>query len=122
VPTVLEADGAVTGLQSVPERVRVDPKIRGYIVDVARATREDTRARVGISPRGIQRLFEAARARAVLSGRSYVAPDDVKRVVEPAFVHRIVLTTEARVADVEPATVVEDALDSVDVPAVTGER
>jgi MoxR-like ATPase len=122
VSAVLDGPDAVASLQAVPESVRVDPRIREYIVDLARKTRRDPRARVGVSPRGIQRLFEAARARAVLAGRSYVAPDDVKRMVRPTFVHRIVLTTEARVNDVESEAVVERALDGVEVPAVSGDR
>jgi len=108
----------VRDLQAVPETVDVDPAIDEYLVDICRATREDSRAAVGVSPRGIQRLFEVSRARATLVGRDYVAPEDVKAVVHPTLDHRIVLTTEATVRDVEKRTIVEDAVESVPVPSM----
>jgi len=108
----------VAAIQRVLESVRVDPKLRDYVVALGRATREDDRVSVGVSPRGVQRLFEAARARAVVAGREYVVPDDVKRVAEPTFVHRLVLTDEANVRDADPSAVVADVLEQVEVPAV----
>ncbi|MEF8881285.1 MAG: MoxR family ATPase [Halapricum sp.] len=115
------AVSAVTELQAVPESVRVDGKIRDYVVDLGRATREDDRVEVGVSPRGVQRLFETARAHAVIAGREYVVPDDVKTVAEPTLKHRVVLTSEASVRNVDPADVITAVLDSVAVPAVTGD-
>jgi len=119
-PTVdTVVDGAdVPDLQAVPETVTVDDKIRGYIVDLCRETRSDPRVEVGVSPRGVQRLFEAARAHSVLAGRDFVAPDDVKRVVHPVLAHRLVLTTEASVNGVEKTAVVDDVLNRVEVPAM----
>ena len=110
----------VPELQRAPEDVAMDERLRDYIVDLGRATREDRRVDVGVSPRGIQRLFEAARAVAVLRGRDYVVPDDVKWIVEPVFTHRIVLTADAGVRGTERSAVVQSVLDSVDVPAVGG--
>ncbi len=117
VKRVVDRETILT-LQSVPETVTVDPRLREYIVDVCRGTREDDRVEVGISPRGIQRLFEAARARAVLAGRSYVAPEDVHAVSHPVLDHRIVLTTEAEVRGVDRGAVVGHALEGVPVPAM----
>jgi MoxR-like ATPase len=118
-PTEAVADRAtVRELQTVPENVEVDPAINEYLVDVCRATRKDTRAAVGVSPRGIQRLFEVSRARAALVGRDYVAPEDVKAVVHPTLDHRIVLTTEATVRNAEKSAVVDAAVESVDVPSM----
>jgi len=112
----------VAALQSVPESVTVDGKLRDYVVALGRATREDDRVDVGVSPRGVQRLFEAARAAAVIAGRGYVVPDDIRRVAHPTFAHRIVLTTEASVRGATAAEVLEDVLARVDVPAVQRER
>jgi len=120
VDPVVEPD-VVSKLQAVPERVEVDGKLRDYVIELGRATREDRRVDVGVSPRGIQRLFEASRAAAVLAGRSYVVPDDVRRMVGPTFEHRLVLTTEASVQGDTPTDVVEDVLDAVEVPAVGGQ-
>ncbi|WP_226377509.1 hypothetical protein [Haloterrigena turkmenica] len=63
-------------------------------------------------------MFEASRARAVVSGRDYVAPEDIHAVVHPALDHRIVLTTEADVRGVDPRTVVEGAVNSVPMPSM----
>jgi MoxR-like ATPase len=120
VDAVVDAE-RVTALRTVPERVTVEPAVREYLVDLARATRDDERVAVGVSPRGIQRFYEAARARAVVAGRSYVAPDDVKAVAPSVLTHRLVLASEAAIRDVDPATVVSAILDSVEVPAATAD-
>ncbi|WP_436932770.1 AAA family ATPase [Halosimplex halobium] len=121
VDTVVDPE-TVGELQAVPETVSVDGKLRDYVVELGRATREDDRVDVGVSPRGVQRLFEAARAAAVIEGRSYVVPEDVRRVVHATFAHRLVLTTEASVRDADPADVVDDVLGRVAVPAVDESR
>ncbi len=111
----------VPPLQRVAEEVSVDERLRDYVVDLGRATREDHRVEVGVSPRGIQRLFEASRAVAVVRGRDYVVPDDVKWIVEPVFTHRLVLTADAGVRGIDRSAVIADVLDSIEVPAVGGE-
>ncbi|MCU4751149.1 MoxR family ATPase [Natrialbaceae archaeon A-chndr2] len=111
----------VLDVQTVPETVVVDPVIREYLVDVCRATREDSRVEVGVSPRGVQRLFEASRARAMLLGRDYVAPEDIQAIAHPVLDHRLVLTTEADVRGVDSSTVVDSALNSVPVPSMVEE-
>jgi MoxR-like ATPase len=115
-PVCSEAEAAT--IQDAPEAVHVEPDVREYITDVARATREDSRVRTGVSPRGTQRLFEAARAHAVVDGREYVTPEDVKRVAAPVLAHRLVLTADARVGDVEKGDVIADLLGEVEVPTV----
>ncbi|RKD88127.1 AAA family ATPase [Halopiger aswanensis] len=108
----------VRDLQEVPETVTVDDPVRDYIGQVCRATRRDGRVDVGVSPRGVQRLFEASRARAVLEGREYVVPDDVKHIAPAAIAHRLVLTPEASVEGASRRAVVESVLDQVEVPAM----
>jgi MoxR-like ATPase len=108
----------VTELQAVPESVSVDGQLRDYIIKLARATRHDDRVEVGVSPRGVQRLFEASRSRAVIGGRDYVVPDDIKAVVRQTFGHRLVLTSESTVRGVEHVDIVEDILGQIEVPAV----
>ena len=108
----------VRALRASPEAVRVDDDLLRYVAGLARATREDHRVAVGVSPRGTQRLFETARARAVVEGRAYVTPDDVKRVARPSLTHRLVLTPDAQVEDVAKSDVVTDVLDTVPVPTV----
>ena len=108
----------VEELRAVPETVQVDDDLLTYMADIARATREDYRVEVGVSPRGTQRLFEAARAMATITGREFVAPDDIKRVAQPVLAHRLVLTPDARVENVDKATIVENVLGEVPVPTV----
>jgi MoxR-like ATPase len=109
----------VRALQDRAEDVTVQENVRRYIVDIARETRADDRSEVGVSPRGVQRVFEAARASALIAGRDYVVPDDVKRLAAATMAHRIVLSTGATVEGLDAAVIVRDALDAVDVPAVS---
>jgi MoxR-like ATPase len=117
VERVLDPD-AVAALREVPETVRVDDDLLEYVAALARETREDRRVDAGVSPRGTQRLFETARAAAVLAGREFVTPDDVKRVAEPTLAHRLVLTPDAAVNDADKRDVIADVLDRVAVPTV----
>jgi MoxR-like ATPase len=110
--------GAVLDLQEVPESVRVDEDLMRYALGITRATRNDRRVAIGVSPRGSQRLFEAARARAVLVGDDFVTPDTIKRVARPVLAHRLVLTADAQVNEVDKRDVIEEMLDEVPVPTV----
>jgi len=120
VDPVVDAE-QVSTLRQLPEQVRMDTELKGYLVDLVRESRADSRVDVGVSPRGIQRFFEAARARAVIRGRDYVTPDDIKTIALPVMTHRLVLTSEASIQDVDAATIVESVLESVPVPGATGE-
>ncbi|WP_255168037.1 AAA family ATPase [Natrononativus amylolyticus] len=108
----------VAELRQVPETIRVDEDLIDYVVALSRETRTDGRVEVGVSPRGTQRLFEAARAYATIRGREYVTPDDIKRVAHPVMAHRLVLTPDATVNDVQKDQVVDTVLESVPVPTV----
>jgi MoxR-like ATPase len=99
----------------------METELKGYLVDLVRESRGDARVDVGVSPRGVQRFFEAARARAVIRGRDYVTPDDIKTIARPVMTHRLVLTSEAAIQDVDAATIVESVLEGVPVPGATGE-
>ncbi|RJX45147.1 ATPase [Halonotius aquaticus] len=120
VEPVVDAE-QVSTLRQLPEQVRMDAELKGYLVDLVRESRADSRVDVGVSPRGIQRFFEAARARAVIRGRDYVTPDDIKTIALPVMTHRLVLTSEAAIQDVDAATIVAEVLESVPVPGATGE-
>jgi MoxR-like ATPase len=109
---------AVVGIRKAPETVRVDDDLLSYMAELTHATRQDRRVSVGVSPRGTQRLFEATRAQAVLQGREYVTPDDIKTIAPSVLAHRLVLTPDAQVNDVAKADVVADVLSQVDVPTV----
>jgi len=103
-------------LQQVLENIHVDEAIEAYIVDVARATREDPRVVLGASPRGSLSLMKLARAEAVLHRRDFVTPDDVKAMAIPALAHRLVLRPELWVARVSTVQVVGEILGRVPTP------
>lgn len=103
-------------MQEAAEEVHVDSSIVEYIVALVAATRERHRVQVGSSPRGSLAVLKLARARAVLNGRDFVTPDDVKGVAGPALAHRLILKPEMWVQDVTDSDVVRECLEAVPVP------
>ncbi len=103
-------------LQLAVESVEIDASVAGYIVDLVRATRDDARSEVGASPRGSLALQKLARARALLAGRDYVVPDDVKALAEPALAHRILVKPEPWIRGIRGEAIVRTALEKTAVP------
>src|SRR5439155_11706705 len=106
----------LVGLGRLIEQVRIEQPVRRYSVGIARATRTHGDLQVGASPRSVEQVGDAARARAFLEGRDYVLPDDVKALAWPALAHRLVLTTDARIRDRRVEDVLEEVLEQVPVP------
>ena len=118
----------VEGVESVasPEEIlaaqraamatRVDERIRDYAVRIARATRERPDVAIGAGPRGAIALIRAARAAALLAGRDFAIPDDVKGLARPALRHRIRLSPEADLEGRNPDAVLGDVLADVEAP------
>jgi len=98
------------------ENVFVSEVIGRYIVSIVDATRSAPRVQVGASPRGSLALVKLARAKAVLAGREFVTPEDVKAVAVPALAHRIALRPDSWVAGVKGDAIVREVLDSVPAP------
>src|SRR5689334_4466079 len=115
VTPVAGAADVAAGRAAVNE-VQVSPEVAGYIVDIARATRESPSLSLGVSPRGATALLRSARAWAWLTGRDFVTPDDVKALAHATLVHRLGLRPEAELEGVEVAQVLASALGSVPVP------
>ena len=103
-------------MQLALEDVHVSEPIGKYIVDLTRATREDSKVQVGASPRGVYALFKLARARAVLNNRDFVTPEDVKDVAVVALAHRIVMKPEYWVRGISDESIVTDAMNEVPTP------
>jgi MoxR-like ATPase len=103
-------------LWAVPGQVRIEPDIAGYVVDLARATREHQAVDVGLSPRAGAMLAAAARATAACEGRDYVVPDDVKELLVPLGRHRLVLEPEAEMDEITSDRVLHEVLSSVEAP------
>lgn len=104
-------------MQDALEAVYVADGVRRYIVAVVDATRSRERLQMGASPRGSLALLSAARGRAVIAGRDFVTPDDVKAMVVAALAHRVSLRPDLWVRGLRPEQVVVECLDSVPVPA-----
>jgi len=101
------------------EEVYVKKEVMRYMVNLVQATRRDPRVAVGSSPRGSLGLFKLSRALAILSGRDYVVPDDVKRSAIPVLGHRVILKPEARIRGVKVEEIISELLMTAEVPAVT---
>ena len=102
--------------QAACREVAVSTDVAGYIVDIARATRQSPSLSLGVSPRGATALLRASRAWAWLNGRDFVTPDDVKALAHATLVHRLSLRPEAELEGVDVRQVLSSALGSVPVP------
>jgi MoxR-like ATPase len=114
--TALAEAPDLSALKREAERVRIEAPVRSYVIALARATREHPDVQVGASPRAVEHMGDAVRAAALLDGRDYVLPDDVKALAGPVFTHRIVLSTDARIRDRRPEEVLGEVLEQVPVP------
>jgi MoxR-like ATPase len=80
----------VTSLQAAVRQVQVEDSINEYLLDIVQATRRSAELHVGVSTRGALAFYRAAQASALIAGRSYVVPDDVKRLAVPVLAHRVI--------------------------------
>ena len=115
VPRAADAADLLAAQEAV-ETVRVDPSVGRYCVALAAATRGHRAVRLGASPRGSLALVLLARALAVIRGRDYIAPEDVKAVAVPALAHRISIRPELWMTSVTGADVVREVLSGTPVP------
>ena len=109
----------VLRLQEAVHRVTVEEALVDYMLAIVEKTRNHESLALGVSPRGSQALYRAVQALALLDGRDYATPDDVKRLAVPLFAHRVVINTRTtlvqRRADVGER-IIEEILSQVDVP------
>lgn len=115
VPAVLDPAGLLA-VQDCVERIHVAESVGRYAIDLVRATREHQDTLVGASPRGSLALLLCSRALALIEGRDFVIPEDVKRLAVPALGHRIVIRPELWLNNVAPESIVRAVLDVVPVP------
>jgi MoxR-like ATPase len=116
-PVLSRAD--LLELQERAREVTVDDALLGYILAIVEKTRTHEALALGVSPRGSQALFRAAQAKALLEGRGYVIPDDIKQLAIPVFGHRVILSARATLSPKRSNSgdrVLEQILSQVDVP------
>jgi len=117
IDAVLPVDD-VLAARAFVRSVTVAPAVRDYILDLAAAIRGDDRVRIGTSPRAMLALQRACQARAAMSGRDFVLPDDVKFMAVAVLAHRIIVESQASLRGITASRVVRDLLDTVTVPIV----
>ena len=116
VPPVLSAAEFRQLQDLVEHEIYIDRCLLDYVSQIVRATREHPKVEVGSSPRGGLALVKVSRAMALIQGRDYVTPDDVKMFATDALAHRLLLNIEDTMEGVEPASVIEEIVRAVPVP------
>jgi len=115
-PAVTTED--VLACQQAVRQVRVDEKVSRYVVEIMRATREHFDVMLGGSPRASMALSRCAQSFAAINGYGFVLPDDVKQVLPYVLGHRVILRPESRLRKKNVASVLEEILNTVNVPTV----
>ncbi len=105
----------VIEIQNRVEKIHVDKTLLDYIIALSNKTRESEYFELGVSPRGAISLKKLSQARAFINGRDYCTPQDIKQMVIPAFIHRVILKSDFKGEDTEKS-VLEDVLKTVEVP------
>jgi MoxR-like ATPase len=113
-PVISEED--VLRMVEIARRIYVSPPVKTYIVDTMKATRQDPDLLLGASPRAALFTLRAARTRAAAEGRNYVTPDDVKSLLHPLLVHRMVLRPEAQMRGTTVDQLLAGVAEGVPVP------
>ena len=102
--------------QEAVKDIFVSPALKRYIVELNHQTRQHAEVYLGASPRGSLSLYRTSQARAAMSGRDYVLPDDIKYLAVSTLAHRVILGPGARLRDLTAEQVVDEILRSVPVP------
>jgi MoxR-like ATPase len=102
--------------------IHVDDKIKAYIVDLMTQTRKHSEVSLGASPRGSLVLYRTAQARAAMSDRDYVTPDDVKALAPVCLAHRMIVSPSARIKDITAESILTEILNTVPVPGASVKR
>jgi MoxR-like ATPase len=97
--------------------VRMSDELKRYVVDVVRQTRAANGVQLGASPRASLALMKAAQALALMEGRQFVIPEDIREMAVPVIAHRLIVDPQARFAGVSAVTIVEEILTKVPVPS-----
>lgn len=117
LPPVIDA-AQLTQMQAAVEEVHTTEAVEQYMVHLTSATRHHAQVQVGASPRGSLALYQLARARALVAGRDFVLPDDVKAIAPTALAHRLLLKPEIWVRGLQAEDIIQDILQRTPIPKV----
>ncbi len=112
---ILSASEVVACQQAIRE-IQVHDKVRNYMLQIVKATREHDDVSLGGSPRASIALFRTGQAMAAIHGRNFVLPDDVKKMAQPVLAHRIIVRPESRLRKITAASIVQEILTETSVP------
>jgi MoxR-like ATPase len=115
---VAEAAG-ILGFQEEVTQIHVEAAVKGYLLALVEASRQEPNLRVGVSPRGSLALYRAGQALAAIRGRNFVIPEDIKELAKPVFRQRMLLSAEALVRGVTADRIIASILDRVPIPEYT---
>jgi MoxR-like ATPase len=110
------SDQDIRELQQLTARVHIEESLYNYVLELVEASRQHESLYLGASPRGTLALVRSSQAVAVIRGRDYVEPDDIKQLAVPTLAHRMLLAPEMRTGDLSTAHIVEELLDRIPVP------
>jgi MoxR-like ATPase len=111
----------LAGLREAAAQIHISEELEGYLLEIVRKTRETPAIELGVSPRGSLALLRAAIGAALIQGRKYAVPEDIKEMAPYVLAHRIYLTAEASLTSTEEE-VIKKIIDSVEVPVEAGAR
>ena len=114
--------GMILHMRNECKNVFIHPDIERYVVSLSSHTRSHPAVQLGVSPRGSIFLIRAAQAFAYIMGRNFVLPDDVQYLVPYVYSHRIIMRYDARTRKITPESIIEEALRTVQVPMLSGDR
>jgi MoxR-like ATPase len=103
-------------LRRASRRVHVKEELLSYLAQLAQAVRSSPHVELAVSPRGALAALEAARGFALIAGRDFLSPDDLKRLLVPSWEHRLILSAESELEGQTAASVIRTAADSVEIP------
>lgn len=103
-------------LQKLVSKIHVDPTLQRYIVHLSAATRQHPQIQLGVSPRGSVALMKAAQGHALLRGRSFIIPDDIKQMLPAVFTHRLLVKSSLPPDEGDLSTMMQQLLTTIPVP------
>ena len=115
---VATAEQLVAAQQAI-RSVHVDPRVRHYLLQIVHQTRHNENLALGGSPRATIALFRCSQAMAAIRGRTFVTPDDVKKIIAPVMNHRLILRPESRLRKLTTEKVLEEILSEIAVPTIS---
>jgi MoxR-like ATPase len=113
-PVLKEED--ILKFQALTHEVNIDNPLLSYIAGIVNRTREHPFLYLGASPRASLAIMQAAKAFALLDGRDFVTPEDIKKAAVPVLIHRIIVTPEREMEGMTPQKVIEQILENIEVP------